>query len=109
MSEYELLRQEILEDYKAITQYNLALFSIVSATLAFVLGREEYYLCLVPYLAIVPLFLLCEVTRKNICRIASYMAVFLEGEAYNWENRHQKLEFKKSKKETGNRYFYTIL
>ena len=87
-----MLRSEMMEDYKQISQYNVALYTVTATILTFALGRSEYYLCLVPYLVAVPLFLMCEAKRKDICKIASYLAVYLEGDEFNWETRHQLLE-----------------
>lgn len=92
MDEYGQLRNEIIEDYRTITQYNSVLYTVVAAILVFGLKENSYYLCLVSYVAILPLYLLCEAKRKDICRLASYMAVFGEGNDYKWELRHQKFE-----------------
>lgn len=92
MSEYELLRSEMMDNQKTITQYELTLYTAVSALIAFALGKQEYYYCLIPYVAIIPLYLLAEAKRQSICDIAAYLSVFCEGETINWEKRHQKIE-----------------
>lgn len=94
MKEYELLREEMMEDYRAISNYNIALYSVVAAVFGLSLTQNVFYLSLTVYIAILPLFLLCESKRKNICFIAAYMAVYLEGEDFNWETRHQVYEKK---------------
>lgn len=92
MSEYELLRNEILENYDAIKQYNLALYVAVISVLTFALDKQNFVYCLIPYIAIIPLYFACEGKNRNICKIASYLHVFREGDKYNWERRHQKYD-----------------
>ena len=93
-NEYELLREELLECQKAIAQYNVALYATVSAISAYVLQSDLYYLYLVPFCAIVPLYLECESKHQTICRIAAYLYVFWEGEEkeHNWERRHHEYD-----------------
>lgn len=98
MSEYELLRNEILENYDAIKQYNLALYVAVISVLTFALDKQNFLYCLIPYIAIIPLYFACESKNRNICKIAAYMNVFLEGNEYNWEMLHQKYDEKFNKK-----------
>lgn len=99
MKEYELLRAEMMDLFKAVTQYGTVLYSAVAAILAFALQRDEFYLCMVPYVAILPLFLLSESKNRGICKIAAYMYVFLEEDEFHWEHRHHELEIINSKKQ----------
>ncbi len=94
MSEYELLRNEIVECYDTIKQYNLAAYATVVAIFAFATEQSDSFLYyLIPYVAIIPLYIACESKNHNICKIAAYMYVFLEGDnKYNWERRHQKYD-----------------
>lgn len=87
MKEYELLRNEIIENYKIISQYNSILFTTVAAVLAVAIVRNTFYLCLVSYIAILPLYLASEAKHRSICRIASYLYVFLKGDDFRWETR----------------------
>lgn len=112
MKEYELLRAEMMDLFKAVTTYGTVLYSAVAAILAFALQRDEFYLCLVPYVAILPLFLLSESKNRGICKIAAYMFVFLEGDEFNWETRHHeldKLNEKKQKRGSVIPYYYLAI
>ena len=88
MKEYELLRAEILEDYTHINQYENLLYTVVAAILVFSLQSNWYLLCLIPYVVILPVFLIVMGIKSGICKIATYMQAFLEGADFNWETRH---------------------
>ena len=90
MKEYESLRQEILVNSQIIAQYNALLYTVTVAVLAFAFDKENPFLCLIPYVVIIPIYLLNEWKRKSNCNIASYMLVFLEGTDYKWETRTYK-------------------
>lgn len=90
--EYEMLRAEMMEYYRAITQYGNILYTAVAAILVFALQKDAFYLCLVPYIVILPLYLLTEAKSRGICKIAAYMYVFLEGGNYFWEHRHHIID-----------------
>ena len=92
MKEYEMLRQEILDNSQIIAQYNALLYTVTVAILAFSFEKESPFLCLVPYVAIIPIYLLAEEQRKTTARIASYMIVFLEANnnEHQWETRLYK-------------------
>lgn len=109
MKEYELLRNEMMESYRAITQYNTVLYTATATILALVLQRDEYLLCLIPYIVIIPLFLLCESKRNGICRIAAYMNVFLEGDEFNWERRHHLFDQKKTRSRGSLHPYYFLM
>lgn len=98
MSEYELLRNEIIECYDAIKNYNIAMYAAVVTVLTFALGKNNFLYCLVPYVAIIPLYFASESKNRNICKIAAYMNVFLEGNEYNWERLHHKYDEQFNKK-----------
>ena len=87
MNEYELLRAEILNAFDAVTQYNCVLYTVVAAILAFAIESDNFLLCLIPYLVILPIHFLCEDRYRNMCRISAYMYVFLESNDYHWEGR----------------------
>lgn len=90
MKEYELLRQEILNNIQDIVQYNTLLYTVTVAVLAFAFEKESPFLCLLPYVAIIPIYLCVEGYLVANSRIASYMIVFLEGTDHNWETRLYK-------------------
>lgn len=95
MSEYEMLRNEMMDNYKIIAQYDSTLYAIVAAVLAIVYKQQSFVLCLIPYIAIIPLYLASEAKRQSICKIAAYLFVFHEGQdkEYNWETRHQCFDY----------------
>ena len=93
MKEYETLRTEILDRMNAIVQYNMLLYTVTVAVLAFAFEKESPFLFLVPYVAIITIHLLTEEERKKTARISSYMIVFLENlkdSEYHWESRFYK-------------------
>ena len=87
MNEYELLRAEIIESFNMIVSYENILYTVVAAILVFSLESGNYLLCLVPYIVIVPMFFIVMSKKIGICKISTYMFVFLEGEQYHWERR----------------------
>lgn len=97
MKEYEFLRAEIMDDYKYIAQYNVVLYTASATILAFALQKEQFILSLVPYIILLPLYLMCEEKRRGICKIAAYLHVFLEGTEFNWERRHHVFDGKNNK------------
>lgn len=92
MKEYEMLRQELLQNYGDIKNYNSVMYTATAAILAFAWEMGEYILCMLPLVVIVPLYLLCESKRNTICRLATYMYVFLEGDEFRWERRHYEFD-----------------
>ncbi len=56
--EYEVLREEILCSTQVIKNYRSLLYSIVVAALAFAFDKNEAILFLVPFIAIIPIYLL---------------------------------------------------
>ena len=87
-----MLRNEMMQCYNTIKDYNIALYSSTAVVLTFALQRQEYFLCMIPMIIIVPLHLLSQNRKKSICYIASYLYFFLEGNEYNWERRHEKYD-----------------
>ena len=88
MKEYEMLRAEMMDDYKTISQYNVVLYTATATILAFAIKDGTFLSCLIPYCVLLPLYLICEAKRRVICRIAAYLNVYYEGTEYNWERRH---------------------
>ena len=89
MSEYELLKTEALKNSDHIVQYNSILYASTAAILAFGFDSKNTnpLVFLLPYVVILPVYLLIEKERESICRISSYMIFFLEGSDYLWETR----------------------
>lgn len=87
MNEYQMLRDEIMENIKQISQHITILYTATAALLAFALQTSEFLLPMIPYTVIVPLLLRSEALTNTNCRIAAYMIVFLEGVDNHWETR----------------------
>ncbi len=97
IEEYKILREEMLQSYQSITNYNTALYTASSVIFAFALPQKEFYYSLIPLSLILPLFILCESERQKICWIGAYLNVFHEGKnkAFNWERRHHTFDSRK--------------
>ena len=86
--EYEALREEILCSTQVVKHYRSLLYTIVVATLAFAFDKNESVLFLVPFIAIIPIYLLAMHQVDSILRIGAYIYVFLEPETEcKWETR----------------------
>ena len=83
MSEYEILAEKIKDRDQEIVQYNSLLYTATAALLAFTFENDNPLLCLLPYLIIVPVYLLIQQKRESQHRISAYMIVFLEGTDYH--------------------------
>ena len=91
MKEYELLVEKIRDPDQEIVQYNSILYTATAAILAFTFEKDSALLCLLPYLVIVPVYLLIQQKRESQHRITAYLIVFLEGTDYRHEKRLYKL------------------
>lgn len=92
MNEYELLRNEMMDNFKIISQNTSILYTSFAAIFALAIKENNFLLYLVPYFVIIPLFLASEAKARSNCRIAAYLSVYCEGSEYNWERRHQRLD-----------------
>jgi len=87
-TEYDTLRAEILSALQAIRNYRTILYTIVIAALAFAFEKEEAILFLIPFCAIIPLYLLAMHQIDSVMRMGAYIYVFLEpGTECQWETR----------------------
>ena len=87
-----MLREEILESYRAITQFTSILYAAVAAIFTYASKENNYILYLIPYIVIIPMFLAAQDKLRSICGIAAYLIVFHEGNHFNWEKRHGALD-----------------
>ena len=94
MSEYELIRAEIRDAGNKVSQYNSVLYATTAALLAFAFDKDSFVFCLLPYVVILPLYILAEVTKRAECNKAAYLYVFCEGQDYRWEIRHHEYDKK---------------
>lgn len=86
--EYEALRAEILQSMQIVKNYRSLLYTIVVAALAFAFEKNEAILFLVPFFAIIPIYLLSLHQIDSTIRIGAYIYVFIEQETdINWETR----------------------
>lgn len=87
-TEYEALREEILYSMQVVKNYRSLLYTIVVAILAFAFDRDESILFLLPFAAIIPLYLLAMHQLDSTIRTGAYICVFLEdGTECQWETR----------------------
>lgn len=91
--EYEALREEILCATQVVKNYRSLLYTIVVAVLAFAFDKNEAILFLVPFIAIIPIYLLAMHQIDSTLRIGAYIYVFLEpGTECKWETRLYKYD-----------------
>lgn len=86
--EYQALREEIMFSMQTVKNYRSLLYTIVVAVLAFAVDKGEAILFLVPFVAIVPIYLLSMHQIDSTMRIGAYIYVFLEPNLpVGWETR----------------------
>lgn len=91
--EYETLREEILSSMQTVKSYRNLLYTIVIAALAFALDKDEAILFLVPFGAIVLIYLLAMHQIDSAMRLGAYIYVFIEPETEcQWETRLHKYD-----------------
>lgn len=74
--EYEALREEILFSMQMVKNYRSLLYTIVIATLAYAFDKDVAILFLIPFCAIIPLYLLAMHQVDSTMRIGAYIYVF---------------------------------
>lgn len=91
--EYEALREEILSSMQTVKNYRTLLYTIVIAALAFAFDKDIALLFLLPFCAIIPLYLLAMHQVDSTIRIGAYIYVFLEPNTdCQWETRLLKYD-----------------
>lgn len=91
--EYEALREEILSSMQIVKSYRSLLYTIVIAALAFAFDKDEAILFLVPFGAIIPIYLLAMHQIDSTMRMGAYIYVFIEpGSECQWETRLYKYD-----------------
>ncbi len=91
--EYESLREEILFSMQTVKNYRNLLYTIVTASLAYAFDKDEAMLFLIPFCAIIPLYLLTMHQIDSTMRIGTYIYVFIEpGTDCQWETRLYKYD-----------------
>lgn len=91
--EYESLKEEILHSMETVKSYRSLLYTIVIAALAFAFEKDEPILFLVPFCAIIPIYLLAMHQIDSAMRIGAYIYVFIEPNTdCQWETRLYKYD-----------------
>lgn len=86
--EYKMLREEILQSMQVVKNYRTLVYTITVAILAFAFDKGESILFLIPFCAIIPLYLLAMHQIDSTMRIGAYIYVFIEPETEcKWETR----------------------
>lgn len=91
--EYLMLREEIMMSMEVVKNYRTMLYTIVVAILAFAFEKENPWLFLAPFAAILPLYLLAMQQIDSTLRIGAYIYVFLEPYTdFKWETNLYKYD-----------------
>lgn len=91
--EYEALRNEIIYSMQIIKNYRSLLYTIVIAVLALAFQSDNVVMFLIPFLVIIPIYLLEMHQVDSTARIGAYISVFIEPETdCQWETRLLKYE-----------------
>ena len=105
--EYLMLRDEILKDYEIIQNSRNVLYAAVAAILAFAVDQKEALLFLIPYIVIIPVYLVTIDYTLNMYKLGTYLKVFHEQGDFRWENRLYLLNYDIKKRVTrGERFFH---
>lgn len=92
-NEYIILRDEILKQYDIIQNSRYLLYVTVATILTFSLSKSEPLLFLIPYIVIIPTYLISVDYTLDSYRICTYLMVFLEDEDFHWENRQYNFNY----------------
>ena len=88
--EYIMLRDEILKASDMVKKYRLTMYTLTAALLTFAFNQNEPILFLIPFIAIIPLYLMAMHLVDSTMRIGAYLYVFLETNPecdIKWETR----------------------
>ena len=88
-TEYESLRQEILDLITAKDNFIIAMYTITTAILCFAFELENPVLFLVPYIVLFAFQYNISAKNESMVILAAYIAVCLE-EGQGWESQNQK-------------------
>ena len=88
--EYVALRQEILSRDAQYNEYRKNIPAITSAVLAFALTQKEPFICLLPIVIIIPMYLISENCLRGIYKIGAYLRVYYDSAGYCWEKRNME-------------------
>ena len=89
-TEYNFLKQEIRENQNTVQMYRNILYVSMGAILTFAFSSQEPLAFLIPFIVIIPTYMMSMGKTRNFCKIGAYLAVFLEsdeGTEVSWETR----------------------
>ena len=104
--EYLMLRDEILKDYEIIQNSRNVLYAAVAAILAFAVDQKEALLFLIPYIVIIPVYLVTIDYTLNMYKLGTYLKVFHEQGDFRWESRLYLLNYGTKKRVTRGAQFF---
>lgn len=84
--EYLMLREEILHLDNIIHSQISVLYVAVASILVFAINQANSLMYLITYVVILPIYLVVVNKSDGMYKISGYMASYLEGEEFNWEN-----------------------
>ena len=91
--EYSLLKEEIFKSMQMIKDYRNWMYTIVIAVLILAFDKDEAILFLVPFGAIIPMYILSIYESHTMMRIGAYIYVFIEpGTDCQWDTRLLKYD-----------------
>lgn len=85
--EYKMLREEIQNQGNKIHNMRNWLYTSFAAILAIAVSQNKLALWFIPYVIIIPMYILSLEYEKNMYRAAAYIKVFLEDGNEGWETR----------------------
>lgn len=89
--EYEMLREEIQNQGNKIHNMRNWLYTSFAAILAIAVSQNKLAFWFIPYVIIIPMYILSLEYEKNMYRAAAYIKVFLEDGNEGWETRLYQL------------------
>ena len=102
IEEYNALREEILLKDTQFNEHRKYAYTVTTAVLAFSLTQTEPFICLLPILMIIPLFLLSQDNLRAMSKLGAYLRTFYTDEGMLWEKRnmvyHESIQGKARRK-----------
>lgn len=91
--EYLMLRNELLETYNIVNSTRSILYVFVAGIISYAFVNDKIGLLLIPYVAIIPMYLIAIDYTRDMYRIATYLQIFHEGDTFNWETRQYEINY----------------
>ncbi len=91
--EYLMLREEILHLDKTVSNMISFFYATLSAYMAFVLDQKDSIYFILPYISIIPTYLITLRKLHVLCKIGAYLYVFHEkndDNGFKWEKRNME-------------------